>query len=89
MKKDNLTDEEMYKRVFAVVESYPNIIEVSTEMAQNLTDFITHLRDSDIFLMISEDKEGMDALNKFVQRHMECMQNMGQVVTNMLNEKPN
>ena len=89
MKKDNLTDEEMYKRVFAVVESYPNIIEVSTEMAQNLTDFITHLRDSDIFLMIADDKEGMEALNKFVQRHMDIMQNMGQVVTNMLNEKPN
>ena len=89
MKKDNLTDEEMYKKVFAVVESYPNIIELSTEMAQNLTDFITHLRDSDIFLMIADDKEGMEALNKFVQRHMDIMQNMGQVVTNMLSEKPN
>lgn len=88
MTKDNLTEEEMYRKVFAVVESYPNIIELSTKMAQNLTDFITYLRDSDIFLMIAEDKEGINTLNKFVERHMECMQNMGLIVKNMLSEKP-
>ena len=72
-----------------LLETYPKLIELSTDLADNLTKFIHYLRDSDFFVMITEDKEGLKAMDKFVKTHMDKMQEMGLLVQKALSREPN
>lgn len=72
-----------------LLKTYPKLIELSTDMADNLTKFLHYLRDSDFYLMITNDKDGMKAMDKFVGAHMDKMQEMGLLVQKALSREPN